>query len=223
MNQSIDNPVTGNMQPAGIGRQPNHGAHYRDMIMSHNRLAALHSQFNPKHSVLSTKRQKAAAAFAAECKKHFQKLNPGIAGAYIHNGKQYITDGVIAVVYEEFFDGLDMADMASKPIEVDATMRDARNGHVLSLPSLKDMSEQFIKAKGKSRAYTQLTQLGDAYYNTAFLIRAMKLLGIENGEARSAAQFKPLYIKGNGCEAIVMPVRVTGSPSTNVWHPIFAA
>lgn len=166
----------------------------------------------------------AAAAFALDCKKRFKDSNPSIAGAFANNGRQFITDGHIAVAYEKPLDGLTMVDdTVENRVDADAIMKGARFGHVLPLPLLKDIKAQLKLAGGKKRGATHFTQLDNVFVNTAFLIRTMELLGMEVGKARTAGQHKPLYIQGEGCEAIVMPVRLADASGSDVWHPKISA
>ncbi len=164
-----------------------------------------------------------AARFAADCKKRNAKEMPVYSGSFVRDGRQYICDGHIAVAYDEPFAGLTALPDSVEGIDVERLMQSARVGKIVALPSLAEMREQYRAAKGKATRFTQYTALGDMYVNTAYLIRAMELTGIQSGEARMVSGNKPLHFVGEGCEAVVLPVLDVDGSSEPVWVPTLSA
>lgn len=166
--------------------------------------------------------EKAAEKFAKACAKG---TRPALAGAFMHEGRQYITDGYVVAAYDTLFDGLVEADTTSENMgeRFEMILQKARVGNMQPLPDLDTMRTQYKEAKGKQRSYTQLTKLGDMYINTQYLIQTMELAGVRGGTANMTKPNAPLYIKGEYGEALVLPVRVSGATHNDLWEPELSA
>lgn len=167
--------------------------------------------------------QKAAERFAKACAKGSSQ--PALAGAFLHEGRQYITDGFVLAAYDTPFEGLPQADVetGNMGVRLERFFQTARVGNMQPLPALDAMRKQYKEAKGKQRAYKQLTKLGDMYINTLFLIQAMELAGVKGGMANVTKPTAPLYIKGAHGETVVLPVNVKGAIATDLWEPELSA
>lgn len=172
----------------------------------------------------NTKQLKAAAAFAKSCAKSM-KDRPNLAGAFLYKCRQYITNGYIMAAYSIPFEGLTEANLATgnSGEGLESILNGARLGTMQPLPRLDELRTQFKEAKGKMKDFKQYTKLGDCYFNTEYLITTMELAGVTEGTARMQGAKKPLYIAGDNCEVIVLPIRVEGMPSENVWRPELTA
>lgn len=204
------------------------------MIMGDEAIAAVHcaeseEPATPKQPVARpakrTPIEKAALSFAKHCVSSGKGAAPAIPGAVVRNGRQFLSDGYVAVAYETPIEDLVMAATIpeARLAKLEQSFTVSRIGNPLRLPPLKEIKAQYKAAKGKSRNFTQLTKLDDTYIDTSYLIRAMELAGISDGMAVCASPVKPLYIKGVGCEVLVIPVRVNDGSRLDTWTPELSA
>lgn len=166
--------------------------------------------------------RKAPAAlvrFAAECvRTGIKEGRRNITGAFVRDGRQYLTNGIIAVAIDAPYADLPAIPENQTGPDLEAIFRAARIGTVLPMPPYHMIKQQYIAAKGKRRTFKQVTVIGDVTTNTAVLINAMELIGFRSGNAVYTSPVKPLYLNGDGIEAIVLPV-VNRGDATPVWQP----
>lgn len=161
---------------------------------------------------------RAAIAFAKHCAK--QRPDTNIAGAFIvKDGRMGICDGYTGVLYDNPIDGIvctpdRFADDPFKLNEIMAPVEFRENEREVNLPVLAELkgayelSKATYCANNKKKGFIHYTLLGgDVHVNSEYLIRAMELAGITGGKCKVDGYASPVYIAGNGCKLVVLPIR----------------
>lgn len=149
--------------------------------------------------------QKAAASYASECHKRFSDVRPNLAGAFMLEGKQCITDGHVCVRYESPMADIMAVAMSHDHPNLTPVFEAAMSGIVETVPPLQTLKKAYAehkKVKGKELC---ITKIGTSHFNTAFLIKAIGLIG--KVDQCTLSDWK-MYVKGEGCDAIIMALRV---------------
>lgn len=155
--------------------------------------------------------------FAKACRRALISSRPVIAGAFIRDGKQYITDGIMAVSIKNPYDDLPVAD--ENGMDIEPLIAAARIGDTLSLPPYHQIRQQYKAARGSRKKYPQLTELDGMYFDTQRLIHAMELAEFRSGTAIRTKAFHPIYLQGEGIEVILMPQRLLDGNTMPIWRP----
>lgn len=181
----------------------------------------------PKSKVTSTRKGKsqrdqlkrAAVAFAKRCAKEMEN-RPNLAGAFVKNGRQYITNGFYGVAYDVPFEGLqtvpDTLDEESM-LDFERVIAPTRVGLPVDLPTLREMRQARKDAKQVGNS-CPIMKLGEQYFNIEYLLRAMELVGLDGGNGTTMGAMQPLYLHGVDCEAVLLPVRMSGDAQNRAWE-----
>ena len=156
-------------------------------------------------------RFKGALRFSKAANKQWKGARPGIAGAYMLNGKQYITDCYGVVRYDNPYEGLVEASEGTSP-NIDRVIDNFNSNLKAELPSIAELKTELKmnKAEGKldERGISH-TQIGKSIYNTAFLIQLFE--AVEPSEAYFAddSAVSTLVVIGDGAQGALLPLRIT--------------
>lgn len=177
---------------------------YRSLIQSLKEDIALSAE----RSAGRADRFKAALKFSKKCFNKFKDTKPGFAGAYIdEKGRQCITDGYSAVMYEKPFDGLVEADENATHMNLEKVINYDSNLPV-DLPTLAELKtkKKLDKADGKKRSLTMIGE--NIYYSTDFLIQLLEMVEPKEAYFSSSAKLPDLVVIGEGAKGIVLPVHI---------------
>lgn len=153
-------------------------------------------------------RFKAALRFSKFANKANQDRRPGMAGAYVLNGKQYICHDYMAVCFDSPMEGLVEAGMGSRFTSYDQTIK--HRYKTVELPSLADVKTQakLAKMEGELDKHGRcLIEIEGAFFDSKLLSQIIEMVG--DGEAYLCrdSEFSPLVLIGDGASGIVMPAR----------------
>lgn len=155
-------------------------------------------------------RFKAALRFSKAANKQWKYARPGIAGAYMMDGKQYITDCYGVVRYDNPYEGLVMAEEGTSP-NLSRVIDNFNSKLKAELPSIAELKTELKtnKATGNldERGISH-TKIGDAIYNTAFLIQLVEAVEPTEAYFSQEGWQATLVLIGEGAQGALLPLRV---------------
>jgi hypothetical protein len=179
-----------------------------------------HKAAEPTQATETAKPKKVKASSLSKARENLLKFvlrkdngREALRGAFIINGKQYLSDGYFAVAYDDAVEGLTQAKgepmaILEKIIEAHRTTDAARSVNV----DMDAIRENYPPRGADSMEY--LAKLGDSYFQTQLIRKVGETLKnpvfyVANKMQKGVnAPFTEgmLYIKANNGEAVILPI-----------------